>query len=164
MTGLMDDPDGWWDAVAERDTLPTVELPISYSRVIAIPAATWDYFPGHHDPFYAREQGQETIYLSTMFYCGFLDRIVTDWAGPHAFVRARELTMTGSVYAGQHLTGRGEVRAKRVEPSGLRVIDVEVSAVNADGAGAGGLVSVTRSSELDGRAPAPSVVHREGAR
>jgi acyl dehydratase len=149
----MDDAAGWWDAVREGQHLPVLELPITYARVIAIPAATWDFFPGHHDPFYAQSQGQETIYLSTMFYSGFLDRIVTDWAGPHAFIRVRELSMTGSVYAGEHLTGRGQVAAKRVEPNGMRVIDVQVSALNATGSGAGGLVSVTRRSELHGRPP-----------
>jgi acyl dehydratase len=151
---FMDDETAWWEAVSEGDALPELPLPISYARVIAIPAATWDFFPGHHDPFYAKEQGQETIYLSTMFYSGFLDRIVTDWAGPYAFIRARELTMTGSVYAGEKLTGRGEVRAKRVEPNGMRVIDVQVSARSDGGAGAGGLVTVTRISELDRRIPA----------
>lgn len=150
---FMDDAAGWWDAVSEGDVLPEIELPISYARVIAIPAATWDYFPGHHDPFYAREQGQETIYLSTMFYSGFLDRIVTDWAGPYAFIRARELTMTGSVYAGEQLTGRGRVRAKRIETSGMHVIDVQITATSGASAGVGGLVTVTRSSELNRRDP-----------
>jgi acyl dehydratase len=153
---FMDDAASWWDAVSEGDVLPAIELPISYARVIAIPAATWDYFPGHHDPFYARDQGQETIYLSTMFYSGFLDRIVTDWAGPYAFIRARELTMSGSVYAGEQLTGRGQVRAKRIEASGMQVIDVQVSATSGASAGVDGLVTVTRSSELDRRVPAPS--------
>jgi len=150
---FMDDAAGWWDAVSEGDVLPEIELPISYARVIAIPAATWDYFPGHHDPFYAREQGQETIYLSTMFYSGFLDRIVTDWAGPYAFIRARELTMSGSVYAGERLTGRGQVRAKRIETGGMHVIDVQIDATSGASAGVAGLVTVTRSSELDRRDP-----------
>jgi acyl dehydratase len=150
---FMDDAAGWWNAVSEGDVLPEIELPISYARVIAIPAATWDYFPGHHDPFYAREQGQETIYLSTMFYSGFLDRIVTDWAGPYAFIRARELTMSGSVYAGEQLTGRGQVRAKRVETGGMQVIDVQVSATSGASAGVNGLMTVTRISELNRRDP-----------
>lgn len=146
--GALDDAGGWWDAVAEGADLPEVELPISYAKVIAIPGATWDFFPGHHDPFYAREQGQETIYLNTMFFSGFLDRIVTDWAGGHTFIRARELAMTGSVYAGELLVGRGRVAAKRVEPGGLRVLDVTVSALNENGAGANGLITVTHAAEL----------------
>lgn len=149
MNGVMDEESGWWDAVADGDELPELRLLISYSRVAAIPAATWDYFPGHHNPFYAQSQGQETIYLSTMFYSGFLDRIVTDWTGPHGFIRFRRLTMTGSVYAGESLTGRGAVFAKRIEENGLRVVDVQVIALNDAGAGAGGLVTVTRGSELD---------------
>lgn len=44
--------------------LPPVALPVSYRRVVHNAAATWDWFPGHHDPEYARAQGQRTIYLS----------------------------------------------------------------------------------------------------
>lgn len=146
--GALDDTKSWWDAVADGTDLPGIELPISYAKVAAIPGATWDYFPGHHDPFYARAQGQETIYLNTMFLSGFLDRIVTDWAGGQAFIRARELAMTGSVYAGELLIGRGRVTAKRTEPGGMRVLDVTVSALNEKGAGANGLITVTHAAEL----------------
>jgi acyl dehydratase len=156
MMGALDDARTWWDAAAEGAELPEVELPISYAKVVAISGATWDFFPGHHDPFYAREQGQETIYLSTMFYSGFLDRIVTDWAGEHAFIRARELAMTGSVYAGELLVGRGQVTEKRIEPGGMRVLDVAVSAVNESGAGAQGLITITHASELATTATMPS--------
>jgi hypothetical protein len=146
--GVFDGSADWWDAAAEGADLPVVELDIPYAKVAAIPGATWDYFPGHHDPFYARAQGQETIYLNTMFFSGFLDRIVTDWAGHQAFIRARELAMTGSVYAGEFLVGRGQVAAKRVEPGGMRVLDVTVSALNGTGAGANGLITVTHVAEL----------------
>jgi acyl dehydratase len=146
--GTLDDPYMWWDAVVEGLSLPEVELPLSYAKVVAIPGATWDFFPGHHDPFYAREQGQETIYLSTMFFSGFLDRIVTDWAGDRAFIRSRELAMTGSVYAGELLVGRGEVTGKQIEPGGMRVVQVAVSALNENGAGARGLITVTHAEEL----------------
>ena len=151
--GALDDPGGWWDAVAVGVALQELELPLSYAKVLAIPGATWDFFPGHHDPFYAREQGQETVYLNTMFFSGFLDRIVTDWAGGSAFIRCRELAMTGSVYAGELLVGRGEVTAKRVEPGGMRVLDITVSALNENGAGARGLITVTHARELTALAP-----------
>ena len=50
-----------WDDVDEGTVLPVVRQPVSYRRVVMNPGATWDYFPGHHDPEYARSQGQPTI-------------------------------------------------------------------------------------------------------
>jgi acyl dehydratase len=145
----MDDAIGWWDAATVGESSAEVELPVSYARVVGIAGATWDFFPGHHDPAYAREQGQETIYLSTTFYSGFLDRVVTDWVGDQAFIRSRELAMTGPVYAGELLMGRGEITAKRVEPGGLRVLDIAVSAVNENADGARGLITVTHAADLE---------------
>jgi hypothetical protein len=73
---------------------------------------------------------------------------VTDWAGDRAFIRSRELAMTGSVYAGELLVGRGEVTGKQIEPGGMRVVQVAVSALNENGAGARGLITVTHAEEL----------------
>jgi len=50
--------------VRTGDRLAPVTMPITYTRVCQNAAATLDWMPGHHDPAYARAQGQETIYLS----------------------------------------------------------------------------------------------------
>ena len=98
--------------VRSGDRLAPVTMPISYTRVCQNAAATFDWMPGHHDPAYARAQGQETIYLSTLFFTGFVDRCVTDWAGPEAFICRRRITMTSPIYAGETATVTGEVTDK----------------------------------------------------
>src|SRR5205823_6409927 len=70
-----------WDDVTEGQALPAVRQQVTYRKVAMNPGATWDYFPGHHDPFYAQSQGQPTIYVNTLHVLGFVDRFVTDWAG-----------------------------------------------------------------------------------
>lgn len=57
-----------FDDVIVGDEITPVSIPITYKRVCMNAAATWDWFPGHHDPEYARSQGQRTIYLSTLFF------------------------------------------------------------------------------------------------
>ena len=40
-------------AVAVGERLPEVRLEIGYSTIAGLVAATWDYYPGHHDPEFA---------------------------------------------------------------------------------------------------------------
>lgn len=121
-----------WEQVDEGIELPPIALPISYKRVVMNAAATWDWFPGHHDPEYARSQGQRTIYLSTLFFQGFVDRLITDWAGPDAFIRRRRIEMRRSIYAGETATARGRV-ARVYEDDGAGVVDVEAEVANDEG-------------------------------
>lgn len=108
------------------DELPTIDLDVSVHRVVLDAAATWDWFPGHHNAFYARRQGQRTIYLSTLFFHGFVDRLVTDWAGPGASLTRRRISMRQSIFAGDTVTARGRVTHVRHGDSGTHV-DVEAS-------------------------------------
>ena len=120
-------------AVEQGQDLPAIALEVPYRRVCLNAAATWDWFPGHHDPEYARRQGQRTIYLSTLFFHGFVDRLVTDWAGPGARIRRRKITMQRSIFAGQTATARGRVVAVR-EQDGRRLVDVEAVVESEEGA------------------------------
>lgn len=117
----------YFEDVQENEQLPEIRLEVSFKRVIQDAAATLDYFPGHHDPEYAKAQGQKTIYLNTMCFHGFIDRVVTDWAGPYTFILRRKMTMVNSVYAGDTMYGKGRVVKKRVQDGrGLVDIDIEV--------------------------------------
>jgi acyl dehydratase len=121
-----------WEDIQAGAPLPEVTIEISYRRVVMNAAATWDWFPGHHDPFYAREQGQRTIYLSTLFFQGLVDRLVTDWAGPRAFIRRRRIEMRRSIYAGQVARASGRV-ARVYEDDGAGLVDVEAEVASEEG-------------------------------
>ena len=118
----------WWSDVHKGGALPHVVDPISFRRVIMNPGATWDYFPGHHDPEYARAQGQPTIYVNTMHFLGFIDRMATDWGGPRTFIVSRRVTLRRSIYAGDSMVGDGHVVRKFVdEQAGLHRHLVELA-------------------------------------
>ncbi len=126
-----------FEDIYEGEQLPRIEDVVSYRRVIMTPGATWDYFPGHYDPEYARAQGQPTIYLNSMHVMGFVDRLVTDWTGPATFVVRRRVRLHQPLYAGDTLVGTGSVTAKHHEEGDGRVrylIDADVSVANQDGA------------------------------
>ncbi len=120
------------DAVSVGDEITPVSLEITHKRVCINAAATWDWFPGHHEPDYARAQGQRDIYLSTLFYHGFVDRGLNDWAGPDALIRRRKISMIKSIYPGQTATLTGRVVGKRVE-NGRHLIDLELLVSSEEG-------------------------------
>lgn len=127
----------YFEDVSAGEELPRVEELVSFRRVIMTPGATWDYFPGHHDPEYARAQGQPTIYMNTMHLMGFADRMVTDWSGPATFLVRRRVRLHNSVYAGDTLVGTGRVSGTRQEDAEGRVrslVDLELSLENQHGA------------------------------
>jgi len=122
-----------WDEITVPTELAEVVDEISYRRVVMNPGATWDYFPGHYDPHYAESQGQPTIFVNTMHLAGFVDRIATDWAGPYSRVVRRKLSITGSIYAGDAMVGRGRVVDKRCDDAGAApryLVDLEIAIVN----------------------------------
>ena len=116
----------YWNEISEGDAVTTVTMDVPFERVILDAAATQDYFPGHHNPAYARHQGQKEIYLNTMAIEGFIDRVVTDWAGPHLFIRKRQMQMRSSIYAGDTLQGEGTVD-KCYERDGQHFLDVRIN-------------------------------------
>jgi acyl dehydratase len=121
-----------WDEIAVRADLPEVVDEISYQRVVMNSATTWDYIPWHYDPVYAETHGHPTIFVNTMHLAGFIDRIATDWAGPHSRVVRRKVTLVGSIYAGDSMVGRGRVVDKRRE-AGHCLVDLEISVYNQRG-------------------------------
>ncbi|MBN9097793.1 MULTISPECIES: MaoC/PaaZ C-terminal domain-containing protein [unclassified Pseudonocardia] len=121
-----------FDDVAVGDEITPVSIPITYKRICMNAAATWDWFPGHHDPEYARSQGQQTIYLSTLFFHGFVDRGLGDWAGPDALLRRRKISMIKSIYPGQTATLTGRVVGKR-EVDGTGLVDLELMVSSEEG-------------------------------
>ena len=122
-----------WAAVVAPSGLPdVVDDPISYQRVVMNSGSTWDYFPGHFDPNYARAHGQPTIFVNAMHVAGFVDRVVTEWAGPYSRVVRRKLSLVGSIYAGDAITGRIRIMGKRHEDDRW-LVDLHVDVVNQRG-------------------------------
>jgi acyl dehydratase len=119
--------------------LPSVVLPVTLSRCVMDAAATRDFFPGHHDRDYARSQNARDAYLNTMFFHGFVDRVVTDWAGPTACVRRRTLRMIAPVCSGDTMEARATVI--RCDAAAA-VVEVEIRIHTEQGLRATAVVSV----------------------
>ncbi len=126
-----------FDDVEVGEQLPGVRDEITYRRVIMNPAATLDFFPGHHDPEFARAQGQPTIFVNSMHVLGFVDRLVSAWGGPRTFVVRRKVSLSLPVYAGDTMVGSSRVTATRKdERAGRRrgLVELECAVDNQHGA------------------------------
>ena len=123
----------YWDDLTEGQDVSPITLPATYSMVLLSAIATMDFFPGHHDPEYARGQGQEGIYVNTMTYQGLVDRVVTDWAGPQTFIARRKITMQRPVYAGDTITGSGKVTRLHLDGDGRGLADLKIDISNQNG-------------------------------
>ncbi len=123
----------YWNEIKPGDVINKITMDVPYEKVILDAAATQDFFPGHHNPEYAKNQGQKTIYLNTMAIEGFIDRIATDWAGPHTFIRMRQMQMKNSIYAGDTMSGEGEVKKCYQDEQGRYLIDVSILISTQDG-------------------------------
>ena len=121
-----------WDEITVPTDLPEVVDEIDYQRVVMNAGATWDYYPGHYDPAYARNDGHPTIFVNTMHVAGFVDRVATEWAGPYSRVVRRTMRLLGPIYAGDSTVGRARVTGKRCESTHL-LVDLEIAVFNQRG-------------------------------
>jgi len=121
----------YWEDVKEGEELPEVRLNVTYRRVIMGVGATRDFFPGHHNPEYAKDQGVESIFLNTPIFEGIVDRLLTGWAGPGAWIRRRKIQIRGTVPAGSVISATGRVTKVYTEDN-QHLVDVEVGVFRGD--------------------------------
>lgn len=108
--------------VTTDSAVPVCTMDVTYKTAILHVAAGWDYMPGHHEPAYAVAQGTENIYLNTLFHQSFVDRTLTDWAGPLTFLRRRKISMRDQIYPGDRIEGHAKVLAVREDEVDLSVV------------------------------------------
>jgi acyl dehydratase len=111
---------------AAGDELPASQVSIPFERIAQVTATTGDWYPGHYNPEYAAEQSQPTIFASTLYLHGIVDKFVTDTFGSGAFIFRRRMRMLTSVYAGFDGTISGTVIAHD-QASGHCTVTVELA-------------------------------------
>src|SRR3954468_12444468 len=91
--------------------LPSLDIPITRSSIIATAIASRDYQEVHHDPSLAIERGSPDIFMNILTTNGYVGRFVTDWAGPRARLSKVSIRLGAPNYPGDTMTLRGEVTA-----------------------------------------------------
>jgi acyl dehydratase len=93
------------------DQLPTLEIPLTRSLIVATAMASHDYQDVHHDPDLAVQRGSKDIFMNILTTNGFVGRFVTDWAGPDATLKKVAIRLGAPNYPGDTMTMTGSVTA-----------------------------------------------------
>lgn len=91
--------------------LPSLDVAITRTFVVAGAVATRDFTEVHHDPDAARAQGARDVFLNILTTNGLVARFVTDWAGPDAVLKRISLRLGVPAYPGDTLRFTGHVAA-----------------------------------------------------
>jgi hypothetical protein len=98
-------------AVDVGTELPSLEVPLTRTLIVAGAIATRDFQEVHHDPSIAQERGSQDVIMNILTTNGFIGRFVTDWAGPNAIIRSIKLRLGAPNYPGDTMIMTGAVTA-----------------------------------------------------
>ena len=96
-------------AVKVGTKLPELSLYGDPTFIVSTAIATRDYQDVHHDRDKAQAKGSKDIFVNILTDTGLVQRYVTDWAGPAAFVKSIRLRLGVPWYAYDTVTFTGEV-------------------------------------------------------
>ena len=127
--------------ISVGDELPSFELNVTSTVIVAGAIASRDFMPAHHDADFARAQGAPHLFMNILTTNGYVARFVTDWAGPEARLKSIKIRLGGPAIPGKPLRFSGRI-AKVSEDGDERVIEIAVRAANDLGEHATGTVEL----------------------
>jgi acyl dehydratase len=121
-----------FDQVSVGDELPSLDVALTRTLIVATAIASRDYQDVHHDPGLAQERGSKDIFMNILSTNGFVGRFITDWTGPDAVLKKVAIRLGAPNDPGDtmHMTGR--VTSKQ-EGDGEGLVEVAVRGSNSLG-------------------------------
>jgi len=130
-----------YDEVEVGTELPTVDVPLTPTLIIATAIASRDYQDVHHDMDLAKQRGAKGIFMNILSTNGLVGRYVGDWAGPEAIFKRVSIRLGAPNYSGDKMVLTGRVQSKSIE-AGQGIVDVEIRGANGLGDHVTGTVRV----------------------
>jgi acyl dehydratase len=107
------------DQVAIGDELPSLTHEVSATSVILGALASRDWRPMHHDRDFAQQRnGTPDIFMNTPNQAAWLERFITDWAGPRARIGRYKFRMGDSICPGDTMVFSGRVASVESDEQG----------------------------------------------
>lgn len=135
-----------FDEVSVGQEIPSLEIEVSTSLIVATAIASRDYQNVHHDRDQAVGLGSKDIFMNILTTNGLVGRLVTDWTGPGGVLKRVNIRLGAPNYAGDTMILSGVVTDKRTE-AGESLVDVEVTGKNSMGNHVTGTVVVALPSK-----------------
>ena len=131
----------YWDDVEEGQELPTVNMDITPTLIVAGAIASNDFTPVHHDSNFAKAVGMKDIFMNNATICGLSGRYLTDWTGPEGELKGISLRIGTSCFPGDNMVMTGKV-AKKYTDGDEYLVDVEYEFNVPQGRNCGGIGTV----------------------
>jgi len=122
-----------FDELNEGDDLPIlVRGPITREEIAAYSRAAGDPNPMHVDEEFAKAAGYPGIFAQGMLSMGYLGQYVVGIAGT-GNVRLLQTRFVKITWPGETITCRAKVTGKELDPSGKKLVRVELTTENQGG-------------------------------
>ncbi len=115
------------------DRLPELVHEVTATSVILGALASRDWRPMHHDRDFAQQRnGTRDIFMNTPNQAAWLERFITDWAGPKARIGRYKFRMGDAVCPGDTMRLNGEVDTVETDTQGCGWVRLRI-ALTVDG-------------------------------
>ena len=92
------------------DQLPPLVHEVTTTSIVLGAVASRDWRPMHHDRDFAQQRnGTRDIFMNTPNQAAWLERFITDWAGPKARIGRYKFRMGDSICPGDTMVFSGQV-------------------------------------------------------
>ncbi len=118
--------DTYFEDVEVGEEIPAISMgPLSHTHFLTIASSHHDWYPGHHDVEYAREQGLPDIFMNTTWQHGLFQRALCAWAGPNSIPRKVRIRMGRPIVRYETVITKAAITGKRVE-DGEHLVDLDI--------------------------------------
>ncbi|MFE9453038.1 MaoC family dehydratase [Streptomyces sp. NPDC006739] len=102
--------------------LPSLEIPVTRTLIVAGAIASRDYQDVHHDPELARHKGSPDVFMNILTTNGLVGRYITDHFGPTATLRKVAIRLGAPNYPGDTMVLSGTVEEVDGDTATVRVV------------------------------------------
>lgn len=104
------------------EQLPSLEIQVTRTLVVAGAVASRDYQDVHHDAESARQKGSPDIFMNILTTNGLVGRYITDHFGPTAELRRVAIRLGAPNYPGDTMVLTGVVEQVEGDTATVRVV------------------------------------------
>jgi acyl dehydratase len=109
------------------DKLPPLEHAVTTTTIVLGALASRDWRPMHHDRDFAQQRnGTRDIFMNTPNQAAWLERYITDWAGPRARIGRYKFRMGESVCPGDTMIISGQVESMETDEQSCHWVGLDV--------------------------------------
>ena len=118
------------DQIRVGDQLPPLLHEVTTTSIVLGALASRDWRPMHHDRDFAQQRnGTRDIFMNTPNQAAWLERFITDWAGPKARIGRYKFRMGDSICPGDTMVFSGTVESTETDEHVMRLGQSQHSAV-----------------------------------